>query len=76
MTIPVTYEITDYSGEVIQIRFTNRSCKKRHKTRFELKKKIKKQGDKSLVKWIGYHNSFNSWIDTKTMVKLTTEKSL
>ena len=25
---------------------------------------------------MGYPKSFNSWIDTKAMVKLTTEKSL
>ena len=38
-------------------------------------KVLKRQGDKSLVKWMGYPKSFNFWIDTKTIVKLTTEKS-
>ena len=42
LTIPVTYKISDYNGEVIQIRFTNRSCKKRHMTRLELKKKTRR----------------------------------
>ena len=29
---------------------------------------IKKKGDKLLVKWKGYDNSFNSWIDKKDLV--------
>ena len=55
-----------------KIRFMNKNSKKRHKAHFELKR----QGDKSLVKWMGYPKLFNSWIDTQAMVKLTTEKSL
>ena len=37
---------------------------------FRIEKVLKRQGDKSLVKWMGYPKSFNSWIDTKAMVKL------
>ena len=29
---------------------------------------IKKKGDKFYVKWKGYNNSFNSWIDKKHVV--------
>ena len=29
---------------------------------------IKRKGDKSYVKWKGYHNLFNSWIDKKDIV--------
>ena len=54
----------------------NKNFKTRRKAHSELKKILKRQGDKSLVKWMGYPKSFNSWIDTKTIVKLTTEKSL
>ena len=43
---------------------------------FQIEKVLKRQGDKSLVKWMGYPKSFNSWIDTKAILKLTTEKSL
>ena len=43
---------------------------------FSMERVLKRQGDKSLVKWVGYPKSFNSCIDTKTIVKLTTEKSL
>ena len=30
--------------------------------------KIKKKGDEIYVKWTGYHNSFNTWIDKKDLV--------
>ena len=54
----------------------NKNFKRRRKARSEFKNVLKRQGDKYLVKWMGYSKSFNSWIDTKTIVKLTTEKSL
>ena len=31
-------------------------------------KVLKKKGDKLYVKWKGYDNSFNSWIDKKDIV--------
>ena len=76
LTIPVTYEITDYNGEEIQGSFYERELQKTSQSTFRIEKVLKRQGVKSLVKWIGYPKSFNSWIYTKTMVKLTTEKSL
>ena len=33
-----------------------------------IEKVIKKKGDKVYVKWKGYDNSFNSWIDKKDLV--------
>ena len=35
---------------------------------FRVEKVIKKNGDKLYVKWKGYDNSFNSWIDKKDIV--------
>ena len=35
---------------------------------FGIEKVLQREGDKSIVKWMGYPNSFNSWIDTKAMV--------
>ena len=35
----------------------------------ELNKRFKRKGDKILyVKWKGYNNQFNSWIDKKDVV--------
>ena len=33
----------------------------------QIEKVIKKKGDKFYVKWKGYDNSFNSWIDQKDL---------
>ena len=45
--------------------FTRKNCKKQIKQNLELTKVIKKKSDKLYVKWKGYDNSFNSWIDKK-----------
>ena len=76
LNIPVTYKITDYNGEEIQGSFYEQELQKTSQKTFRIEKVLKRQGDKSLVKWMGYPKSFNSWIDAKAMVKLTTEKSL
>ena len=76
LIIPVTYKITDYNGEKIQGSFYEQELQKTSQKTFRIEKVLKRQGDKSLVKWMRYPKSFNSWIDTKAMVKLTTEKSL
>ena len=39
-----------------------KNCKK-NQEKFRTEKVIKKKGDKLYVKWTGYENSFNSWID-------------
>ena len=61
-TIPWTYVINDLNGEEI---------KKQIKKNSELKKVIKRKGDKLYVKWKGYGNSFNSWIDKANLVQRT-----
>ena len=40
-----------------------KNCKKLVKKNLELEKVLKRKGDKLYVKWKGYHNSFNSWIN-------------
>ena len=76
LTIPVTYKITDYNGEEIQGSFYEQELQKTSEDTFRIEKELKRQGVKSLVKWMGYPKSFNSWIDTNSILKLTTEKSL
>ena len=76
LTIPVTYKITDDNGEEIQVSFYEHELQKTSQSTFRIEKVLKRQGDKSLVKWMGYPKSFDSWIDTKAILKLTTEKSL
>ena len=76
LTIPVTSKKTYYNGEEIQGSFYEQELQKTSQGTFRIEKELKRQEDKSLVKWMGYPKSFNSWIDTKTIVKLTTEISL
>ena len=76
LTIPVTYKITDNNGDVIQGSFYEQQLQKTSQNTFRIEKVLERQGDKSLVKRMGYHKSFNSWIDTKAILKLTTETSL
>ena len=76
LTIPVTYKITDYIAEEIQVSFYEQELQISSQSTFRIEKVSKRQGDKALVKWMGYPKSFNSWIDTKAILKLTTEKSL
>ena len=76
LNIPVTYEITDYNGDEIQGSFHEQELQRTSQGTFRIETVLKRQGDKSLVKWMGYPKSFNSWIDTKAILKLTTEKSL
>ena len=60
-TVPWTYEIDDLNGEEIMGSFMKKSYKRLIRKNLELKKR----GDKLYVKWKGYDDSFNSWIDKK-----------
>ena len=45
-----------------------KNCKRLIKKNSQLKKVLKKKGEKLYVKWKGYDKSFNSWIDKKDLV--------
>ena len=66
----MTYKVTDYNGEKIQRSFYEQQLLMTSQGTFRIEKVLKRQGDKSLVKWMGYPKSFNFWIYTKAMVKL------
>ena len=51
-------------------RFMKNNCKKTNQEEFRIEKVIKRKGDKIYVKWEGYDNSFNSWIDKKDLVSI------
>ena len=72
MTIPVTYKIIDYNGEEIQGSFYGQELQKRKQDIFRIVEIIRQQGNKSLVKWLGYNDSFSSWVDNKTVVGMGT----
>ena len=62
-TVPWTYKINDLNGEKIIGSFYEKELQKMSQEKFRIAKVIKRKGDKIYVKWKGYDNSFNSWID-------------
>ena len=67
-TVPWTYVINDLNGEEIIGSFYEKELQKTNQREFRIEKVIKRKGDKLYVKWKGYDNSFNSWIDKKDLV--------
>lgn len=67
-TDPPTYKISDYNNEEIQGTFYEQELQKTSQEVYRIEKVIKRRGNKSLVKWKGYPESFNSWIDNKEFV--------
>ena len=66
-TTPITYKIMDYNGEEIDGTFYEQELQKTTQEVFRIEKVIRKKGTKSLVKWLGYPESFNSWVDNKDL---------
>ena len=63
-----TYLINDLNGEEIKDSFYEKELQKTNQKEFRIEKVIEKKGDKLYVKWKGFNNSFNSWIDKKGIV--------
>ena len=67
--VPWTYVINDLNGEEIIGTFYEKELQKTSQEEFRIEKVIKRKGDKMYVKWKGYDNSFNSWIDKNDIIK-------
>ena len=65
---PWTYAISDLNGEPITGSFYEKRLQKTSQEKFRIEKVIKRKGDKLYIKWKGYDNSCNSWIDQKDLV--------
>ena len=70
-TSPITYKIADLNGEEIDGTFYEPELQKTSQQLFRIEKVIEKGKNKSLVKWKGYSNDFNSWVDNKDIVNLS-----
>ena len=68
-TVPWTYVINDLNAEEIMGTFYEKELQKTSQEEFRIEKVIKRKGDKIYVKWKGYGNSFNSWIDKNDIIK-------
>ena len=75
-TVPWTYVINDLNGEEITGTFYEKELQKTNSEEFKIEKVIKRKGDTRYVKWKGYDNLFNSWIDKASLVQRTWKKDL
>ena len=68
-TVPWTYVINDLNGEEITGTFYENELQKTNQKEFRIEKVIKRKGGKLYVKWKGYDNCFNSWINKNDIIK-------
>ena len=71
-TVPWTYVINDLNGEeFLHWNIYKKKLQKTNQEEFRIEKVIRRKGDELYVKWKGYDNSFNSWIDKASLVQRT-----
>ena len=66
--IPWIYVINDLNGEEIIGTFYEKELQKTSQEELRIEKVIKRKGNKIFVKWKGYDNSVNSWIDKNYII--------
>ena len=71
LTSPVKYKIADLNGEEIKGTFYEPELQKTSQELFRIEKVIKRGKKKSLVKWKGYSDDFNSWVNNKDIVNIS-----
>ena len=69
-TNPITYKLEDLQGEEIKGTFYEPELQKTEQQIYRIEKIIKKEKGRSLVKWKGYPDKFNSWVDNKDLIDL------
>ena len=67
-TVPWTYIVCDLNGEKITGSFYEKELQKTSQENFRIKKVLKRKEDKLYVKWKGYDDSFNSWINKNDLI--------
>ena len=69
-TKPVTYSIVDLMGEEIKSSFYEQELQKAKQQTFRIENVIRRDNNKKmvLVKWSGYPDKFNSWVNSKDLV--------
>ena len=69
-TKPVTYYIIVSMGEEIEGSFYEKELQKAKQQTFRIEEVLRRDAKKkkALVKWKGYYDKFNSWINFKDLV--------
>ena len=68
-TVPWIKNINNLNDEEITETFYEKELQKTNQKEFRIEKVIKRKRNKLYLKWKGYDNSFNSWIDKKDVIK-------
>ena len=66
--VPWTIVISDLNGEKIVGTFYEKEQQKTIQKEFRVERVMKRKGNKLYVKWQGYNNFLNSWIDKKDVL--------
>ena len=67
---PVTYIVKDYQNQIIAGRFYEHELQKtKNHTAFLIEKVLKRKNNKIFVKWYGFDNTYNSWINKNNVLK-------
>ena len=74
-TNPITYILEDLQGEEIKGTFYEPELQKSKQQIYRIEKVIEEENGKSLVKWKGYNDKFNSWVDNKDLIDLSKLKN-
>ena len=74
-TDPITYILKDLEGEEIKGSFYAEELQKTKEQIYKIEKVIKKKNGQSFVKWKGYSDKFNSWVDDKNIKDLNQIKN-
>lgn len=62
-TSPTTYKLKDWRNEILEGVFYQEEMQAtKYPDVFLIEKVIRRKGNKKYVKWLGYDNTFNSWI--------------
>ncbi|WAR03935.1 YMD3-like protein [Mya arenaria] len=73
-TNPITYKIKDYNKEEIQGTFYEQELQKTDQEIFRIERVIQNKGKMALVKWLGYPESFNSWVERSDLSDIILTK--
>ena len=68
-TVPWSYVISNLNGEEIIGTFYENEQPNTNQEEFRIEKVTKTKVNKLYIKWKGYDNSFNSWIDKKDLIE-------
>ena len=69
-TVPLTDAIHELNREELTGTFYENELQKRNQKEFRIEKGMKRKGDKLYVKWNGYNNLLQNWIDKEDIIKM------